>query len=860
MKGSSRRFRDFVLALDLGAAVGVVALLLGVLFFIYSFFSMQYFAARRQDADKTCLILEEHLEQAQQELRFFVELSEPERAGVNRQFLRSFSDLYRLNKDLRVERIYTAVQQNRLFPGYSFAQGRLGRYLKEESQEQGFSEIMVGLEDEKPSIYCSIKTPQEQFLARVEISYLTALLGKMTQFSGMPILLLARDGFVVTSTAPELGISTLSPHLSDTKRQSLYAGGNRWMPLFSESNTAGVTVALLIPLQVMELLRNILLFSALLCVVALGVMTLFKRRLTDRLMLAPLSAFADRLGQFSTIDMADAAPAVPYRFEELSLLDSRLTEMTQTIAEREEGLRSALAQLQESRRFIIQAVDNAHESFGWLTPDGVLQYANATSLAVIGKKAAEVIGFPLWETPWFSHDPLEAQRLRKAIHHAAAGETIRYETIHVKTDGARREVDFSLHPIFDATGAISMLVAEGRDITDQREAVRQREKITDQFHQVQKMESVGRLAGGVAHDFNNMLSVILGHAELALKEFPVGHPLRSDLEQIQKAAIRSADLTRQLLAFARKQTVAPKVLDLNETVEGMLKMLRRLIGEDIDLAWLPSNSLGAVKIDPSQIDQILANLCVNARDAIGGKGGKVTIETGRGRFDTEYCETNAGFIPGEYVMLAVSDDGCGMDPETLELIFEPFFTTKNVGEGTGLGLSTVYGIVKQNGGFINVYSEPGLGTTFRIYLPRHSDEVVPIQKEDTVKQTVYGHETILLVEDEPAILNMTTTVLDQLRYTVLPAAKPSEAIRLAGEYAGEIHLLMTDVIMPEMNGRDLAAKLLSLYPGLKRLFMSGYTANVIAHHGVLDDGVYFIQKPFTTKDLSLKIREVLDQG
>jgi signal transduction histidine kinase len=301
-------------------------------------------------------------------------------------------------------------------------------------------------------------------------------------------------------------------------------------------------------------------------------------------------------------------------------------------------------------------------------------------------------------------------------------------------------------------GNREMMLSLIRDITEERRAETEREKVQVQLNQAQKMESVGRLAGGVAHDFNNMLSVILGHVDLLLDSLPPDNPLRSDLDEVRKAAVRSADLTRQLLAFARKQTVAPRVLDLNETVEGMLKMLRRLIGENIDLAWLPGQNLGTVLMDPSQIDQILANLCVNARDAIGGQGGRVTIETERVRFDEAYCETNTGFMPGEYVMLSVSDDGCGMDAETLSLVFEPFFTTKTVGEGTGLGLATVYGVVRQNGGFINVYSEPGLGTTFRIYLPWHGDETFGAPREEGEKNaTVCGHETILLVEDEPAI-------------------------------------------------------------------------------------------------------------
>jgi CheY-like chemotaxis protein len=354
-----------------------------------------------------------------------------------------------------------------------------------------------------------------------------------------------------------------------------------------------------------------------------------------------------------------------------------------------------------------------------------------------------------------------------------------------------------------------------------------------------------------------MLVLILGYTELALEEMDPSLPLHDDLEEIRKAANRSADFTRQFLAFARKQTVAPKVLDLNETVESTLKMLRRLIGENINLVWMPGKSMWPVKVDPSQIDQILANLCVNARDAIADVG-RIAIKTGSVLFDADYCAAREGVTPGEYVVLAVSDNGCGMNKETLDKLFEPFFTTKAVGQGTGLGLATVYGAVKQNGGFINVSSEPGKGTTFEIYLPRHAGNVGQAQGTMPEALVVHGKQTILLVEDEPAILKMTTRMLERQGYKVLAAGSPGDGIRVAGENAGKVHLLLTDVVMPEMNGRDLARKLLSQHPGLKCLFMSGYTADVIAHHGVLDEGVQFIRKPFSTRDLSVKVREALD--
>ena len=400
-------------------------------------------------------------------------------------------------------------------------------------------------------------------------------------------------------------------------------------------------------------------------------------------------------------------------------------------------------------------------------------------------------------------------------------------------------------------------VQQARFISDLKRSEEEQKNLQSRLVQAQKMEAVGRLAGGVAHDFNNMLSIILGHTEMILDEVDSTDPHVANLKEIRRAARRSTDLTRQLLAFARKQTIAPKVLDLNGTVEGMLKMLKRLIGENIDLAWEPTSDLWPIKMDPSQVDQVLANLCVNARDSIE-EVGRLTIETGNVSFDEDYCRDHAGFQPGDYSMIAVSDNGCGMDRETLNNLFEPFFTTKGVGEGTGLGLATVYGIVKQNSGFINVYSEPGKGTTFKIYLPRHGTDAQQVSQIEAINEAATGYETILVVEDEQAILRMTKMMLERLGYTVLAASSPDEAIDLCTSGSHEIHMLMTDVVMPGMSGRDLASELLRSYPNLRCLFMSGYTANVIAHHGVLDEGVKFINKPFTKLDLAAKIRKVLD--
>ncbi|MBU4270211.1 response regulator [Candidatus Dependentiae bacterium] len=467
---------------------------------------------------------------------------------------------------------------------------------------------------------------------------------------------------------------------------------------------------------------------------------------------------------------------------------------------------------------------------------------NKATEKLFNKTQDEIIGRHCWEWMHGANKPIPECPMTSMKNDCQR------KSIAFQAD--ERWLQITVDPILDEAGNLTGAVHAIDDITE-------RINLQAQLIQAQKMESVGRLASGVAHDYNNILSVILGYTELALDKVGPNDPLHADLMEILAAAKRSADITRQLLAFARKQIVAPKVLALNETLEAMFKLLRQLIGEDIDLSWNPRANLWAVKIDPSQLDQILVNLCVNARDAIAGVG-KVTIETDKVTLDAAYCDDHAGFIPGDFVLLAVSDNGSGMDKETLGKLFEPFFTTKGVGRGTGLGLATVYGIVKQNKGFINVYSEIGKGTTFRIYLPRHAGDNEEMSEETTEEIPRGRGETVLVVEDEASILQLANRILKDLGYSVLTAKTPGKAMGLAKEHADSIHLLITDVVMPEMNGRELAERMLALYPGLKVLFMSGYTSDVIAHRGVLDEGVNFIQKPFPKKDMAAKVRAALD--
>jgi two-component system, cell cycle sensor histidine kinase and response regulator CckA len=385
----------------------------------------------------------------------------------------------------------------------------------------------------------------------------------------------------------------------------------------------------------------------------------------------------------------------------------------------------------------------------------------------------------------------------------------------------------------------------------------ERKKLEDQLRQAQKMEAIGQLTGGIAHDFNNMLTVIVGYSDLTLQKLRTNDPLRSDIEQVKLAGERASVLTRQLLAFSRKQVLQPKVLDLNAVLTNLDQMLQRLIGEDIDLITMPEPGLGRVHADPGQIEQIIVNLAVNARDAMP-QGGKLTIETANVELDESYARQHGPVKPGPYVMFAVSDTGCGMDRETQARIFEPFFTTKEPGKGTGLGLSTVYGIVKQSGGYIWVYSEPGRGTTFKIYLPRVEAVAEAVKPRRKAARTVRGSETILLVEDDHAVRTLIRSTLQAHGYTVLETDHGKHAIQVCSQHAGPIHLMVTDVVMPEMSGRELAERLKPSRPNMQVLFMSGYTDKAIVHHGELDPGTPFLQKPFTPDVLARKVREVLD--
>jgi two-component system, cell cycle sensor histidine kinase and response regulator CckA len=491
-------------------------------------------------------------------------------------------------------------------------------------------------------------------------------------------------------------------------------------------------------------------------------------------------------------------------------------------------------------------VESSHDAIVSLTHQGIILTWNQGAERIFGYSAEEATGRSIL----FLSPPDRAVEGPTILERVARADTVEhFETTRVKKDGTQIHVALTLSPIKDLNGRVVGVSSVARDVTESKH-------LEGMFRQAQKMEAVGQLAGGVAHDFNNLLGVILGYTGLMLDRMSPNDPQRKDIEQIQKAGDRAALLTRQLLAFSRKQVLQPKVLDLNAVVASAEKLLQRLIGENIELRAVLKAELCRVKADPGQIEQIIMNLAVNARDAMPA-GGRLTIETSDVEFDEEYATQHPSTLPGPHVMLAVTDTGCGMDAKTKAHMFEPFFTTKEFGKGTGLGLSTVYGIVKQSGGSIWVYSEPGIGTSFKIYLPCVDAALEIEPPNDNVERVIAGSQTILIVEDDAALLQITHRTLEEVGYATLAARSPREAIDLSESHTGPIHLMVTDVVLPGMSGVKLASHLSAPRPEMKVLYVSGYTDDTIFHHGVLKPGLAFLQKPFSPITLARKVGEIL---
>ncbi len=537
-------------------------------------------------------------------------------------------------------------------------------------------------------------------------------------------------------------------------------------------------------------------------------------------------------------------------------LELRVAERTAQLEAANQALERELAerkQIEQKLRQQAALIDLAYAAIIVRDINNTVIYWNPSAVETYGWSAEEAKG-KIADTLLQTKFPIPLEELNSVLFTSGRWHG---ELRHVRRDGAEIVVESRKAIVRDDNGEPTAILEVNRDITERRRAEEALRQAEEQLRQAQKLEAVGQLAGGIAHDFNNLLTAILGQSELLLRQHD-DDSLRRKVEEIKKAGDRAALLTYQLLAFSRKQILQPKVLDLNVVVSEMDKILQRLIEENIEIKPILDPLLGRVKADPGQISQVIINLTINARDAMP-RGGRITVETQNVYLDEEYASEHVSVRPGHYVMLAVSDTGAGMDAKTQKHIFEPFFTTKEVGKGTGLGLSTVYGIVKQSGGNIWVYSEVGRGTTFKVYLPRVEDEIEQAATDAASGNLPRGTETILLVEDEEAVRKLARDILESCGYTVLEAANGAEAIAICEDQDCEIDLLITDVVMPRMDGREVAERLTLLRPQLRVLFMSGYTENAIVHHGVLDEGANFIAKPFSLEKLARKVRELLDR-
>ncbi len=551
-----------------------------------------------------------------------------------------------------------------------------------------------------------------------------------------------------------------------------------------------------------------------------------------------------------------ARTGLAYGVGELGQLSFAFDRMAEFLERREQERKRVETALRESEERFRDLYDNAPLGYHEYDAEGRITRVNRTDLEMMGYTAEEMIGQPMWK---FNTDEEIAreQILAKLAGVLSPGKNL--ERTYKRKDGATFPVLIEDRLILDEKGQIKGIRCTIQDITERNRAEEEMAALQAQLRQSQKMEAIGRLAGGIAHDFNNLLTVIRGYSQLALTGLKTDNPLRGNIEQIEKASERAADLTRQLLAFSRRQVMELKVLDLRGVLQNLEKMLRRVIGEDIELIMELADVTGMVKVDPGQMEQVILNLAVNAKDAMPD-GGNLIIEITNAELDEEYARKHVAIKPGQYVMLSVSDNGCGMSPEIRDRIFEPFFTTKEKAKGTGLGLSTVYGIVKQSGGNIWVYSEPGHGTTFKIYLPRVDEPEDKLEPKEAGEEPSCGDETILLVEDDDEVRKLAVEILQRQEYKVLEASHSGEASILCDQHVGKIHLMLTDVVLPVMSGRKLAENLVSLHPEMKVLYMSGYTDNAISHHGVLEKGLNYIQKPFTVSGLLRKVREVLGKN
>ncbi len=667
------------------------------------------------------------------------------------------------------------------------------------------------------------------------------------------IAVIAPDGRIATHTDRELWGQPVSDRslleaISSQQITTLKVADSyhTLIPVIVDANTLIGTIDIGFPQQIVEekILKSVFI-SVILCIllfiVVIALVWLAFKHFVDR----PINQLIDATTDIANGDLYRKIGNFPAA--ELSALGTSLSHMR-------DAIRNSINELHNKNEEIkaliacspvaLFSVDLNHRIAVW----------TASAEKLFSWKADEITG----SAQLFTTDDeiFRFQTLCQECHSGIAH--LGQEFLLTTKGGSPFHASISCAPLSDQASDIIGIMVSVEDISERVAREKANHELQEQLLQSQKMESIGRLAGGIAHDFNNMLSVIIGNSELAQRKISAQDPAACYLDGIIDAANRSAEITRQLLGFARRQTIAPQVIDLNQRMEQTLKMLQRLLGEKVQLDWAPGSEAYIINMDVSQLDQVLTNLCINARDAMPA-GGHIVIRTSKVVIDELYSSNHPDFPLGHYICLSVSDDGIGMDKQTQEKIFEPFFTTKKQGKGTGLGLATVFGIVKQNNGFINVYSEPGQGTTFRVYLTEHLENVPQQIEVETEKSYSGAGETILVVEDEPVILTICRQMLELLGYRVLSATEKNAALKQAQENRQDIALLLSDVILPGINGPELSQQVSAIIPGLKTLYMSGYSASLISKHGVLDENVHFIQKPFTQRKMAEAVWKCLHQ-
>jgi len=757
-------------------------------------------------------------------------------------FLSDFSEVYEVSPQMHIGRIHKIPRGSRLVANASIAESALGLFLKTlPPGAQVIAPFTPSNENGGIGVYVCFAAEDGYLVGRIGTDSLRSALDSLAEFSGSLVALCSESGTILFSSYEPLPFTKIT---EDMKPEVVLFGGNYLMSR-KPSPILRSQIVLFTPLSIVDDILKQLNAYVPSAAVFIVLFFLLKIMIQSRFTVLPLTRFSELLAgwEIDGIDPGDSRTSQIVKYREIETLFGTFARKTRQMAEAFDRLRRDEREIDSLRRSLQNIIDSMPSGLVVSDRNGIITLCNSAAHGLTGSPIEDPRGKPLKEV--FPLLDMYAGQVDLALR--SGREIVFPVEPHPKKPG--RYVKTTLFPLVH--GEIGGLVFRTDDVTEL-------EHVEQQLRQAQKMEAIGMLAGGIAHDFNNLLTVIRGYADLLDKGLQTAHPLKANIEQIMRAAHRASDLTAQMLAFSRKQVLQPQIVSLSDVTRGMEKMLPRIIGEDIELAVLLQPGIGSCKVDPGQMEQVIMNLAANAQDAMP-RGGKLTIETADWSVDEAFAREHPGVIPGPYVMLSVSDTGTGMDKETLSRIFDPFFTTKGIGKGTGLGLATVYGIVRQSGGHIFCTSAVGSGTVFKLYFPRVSGEGEGERSAARELGTGKGTETVLLVEDEDSLRRLIRTILEINGYDVIETRNGMEALAAMGPRRCAVDLLLTDVVMPHMSGRELGQKMNEICPEVKILYMSGYTDDAVVRHGILNAEVNMIQKPFESKSLLTRIREVLDR-